>query len=67
MSNKKDEFLAAVESNDLDRARAILESEETISKHAPDTITQSKGDSFRFTKKGKDVVIGDDGVWRLKK
>tara|TARA_R100000789_G_scaffold72030_1_gene67773 strand:- start:1323 stop:1550 length:228 start_codon:yes stop_codon:yes gene_type:complete len=67
MSEKNDAFMAAIKAGDMQTARAMLEEEKIKAEFAPDTITQTSGKAARFTKKGKEVEVGEDGVWRLKR
>lgn len=67
MNDKHDTFMAAVKTGDHEKALAILEEEKIKSEFAPDKVTQISGKPARFTKKGKEVEIGEDGVWRLKR
>lgn len=66
MSKGLEDFRAALKAGDTERARVILLEEMAKSEFSPDSVDFVRGKSVRFTKKGKEVECGEDGVWRLK-
>lgn len=66
MSNEADDFMALVKAGKIKEAQAMLEVEKVKAKYEPDTITSVQGKPPRFTKRGKPVELGDDGIWRPK-
>lgn len=66
MSNKSGDFMALVEAGKIKEAKAMLEAEKVKAEYEPDTITSVVGKPPLFTKRGKPVELGDDGIWRPK-
>jgi hypothetical protein len=66
MPLKADEFIALLKDGKVTEAHAMLDAEKVKAQYAPDTITATKGKPPRFTKKGKAVELGEDGVWKPK-
>jgi len=66
MPLKANEFMALLKDGKVAEARAMLEAEKVKARYAPDTVTATKGKPPRFTKKGKAVELGEDGVWKPK-
>jgi hypothetical protein len=66
MPNRLEEFRALVEAGKRKEALAMLEEEKVRAKYSPDTITSVDGKPPKFTKRGKPVEQGKDGIWRLK-
>lgn len=66
MTTPLEEFNALVKQGKIKEALAWIETEKRNSEYMPDTITTMKGNTLRFTRKGKPVELGNDGKWRLK-
>lgn len=67
MPTQVEYMMALLKDGKIVEARALLESEKTNSRYAPDTVETVNGKPPRFTKNGRSVVVGNDGKWRLKK
>jgi hypothetical protein len=65
MSNEFADLMTLVNAGKIKEALAIVEAQKAKVKYAPDTIRVVKGEA-RFTKRGKLVEQGKDGIWRLK-
>jgi hypothetical protein len=66
MPNRMEDFMALVKAGKRKEALAMLEEEKVRAKYSPDTITSEDGKPPRFTKRGKPVEQGEDGIWRPK-
>ena len=61
-----EKFMTLLKEGKIEQIRAALETGKAKSKYSPDTIEDVTGKPPLFTKNGKLVELGDDGIWRLK-
>jgi len=66
MQNKVEDFMVLVNAGKIKEAQAMIEAEKVKARYSPDTIVSEDGKPPFFTKKGKHVEQGEDGIWRLK-
>ena len=66
MFNRFEEFMALVKAGKTKEVLAFLEEEKVKAKYSPDTAISEDGKPPRFTKRGKQVECGEDGIWRPK-
>ena len=66
LPNQSEDFMALLKEGKIEEVRILLEAAKLNARYAPDTVNVVKGKAACFTKKGKPVVLGDDGKWRLK-
>lgn len=66
MPNQVEDFMALVKAGKIKEAQAWIEAEKVKAKYSPDTVVSEDGKPPRFTKRGKPVERGEDGIWRLK-
>ena len=60
------DFITLLRAGKIDAARALIETEQVNSQYSPDMISTVEGEPPRFTRRGKPVELGDDGIWRAK-
>jgi hypothetical protein len=60
MSKRVKGFMELLRSGTVEESRAIIEAEKAKSKYFPDAAAGNG----RFTKRGKPVEKGNDGIWR---
>lgn len=65
MPSRFGEFDALVKAGKHKEALAFIEEEKVRAKYSPDTASSVKGKPL-FTKRGKQVECGEDGIWRPK-
>lgn len=61
-----EKLMDLIKQGKIEEAGALIEMQREKAKYAPDTIRLVEGKYARFTKKGKAVELGEDGIWRLK-
>lgn len=66
MPNQIEDFMALVKEGKIKEAQTLIETEKAKAKFSPDTIISEDGKPPRFTKRGKPVEQGKDGIWRPK-
>ena len=66
MPDRYEEFMALVKAGKNKEVLAFIEAEKVKAKYSPDTIVSEDGKPPRFTKRGKQVECGEDGIWRPK-
>jgi hypothetical protein len=66
MPNQVDDAMALYKAGKYKEALAIIEAERLKAKYSPDTAISEDGKPPRFTKRGKQVECGEDGIWRPK-
>ena len=67
MPDGYEDFMKLIKEGKIKEARAWIEAEKVKAKYSPDTIVTRNGKPPRFTKRGKPVECGEDGIRRLKK
>lgn len=66
MPDRYEEFMALVKAGKHKEVLAFIEEEKMRAKYSPDTAISEDGKPPRFTKRGKQVECGEDGIWRPK-
>lgn len=66
MPNQVEDFMALVKAGKIKEAQAWIGAEKVKAKYSPDTVVSEDGKPPKFTKRGKAVEQGEDGIWRPK-